>query len=225
MPAATSKGRLPLAAMASCLAALTFAPEARADGVDFAFQASADAAMVPANNLQVVSTTLVGPRSIVGPLRLNSTTFYAGAGVGIGLTTKHLVIPLVSFDVYFATGGYAEQRTSIDGSIAHLRPWTGGLYDLGLGGLGVRVNERRWTFAATGRLGIDFETQKADAAYGSLTYELDPRQAFPYLRVDLEACRRLDPLERLCLVASPNVFAFDQTLHGGMLFFRYEYGK
>jgi hypothetical protein len=224
MPAALSKGWLLSAAFAG--ATFARAPAAQAeDKVGFSFEASADGAMVPANDLHVGAGTPVGPRSVGGTLRLDSTTFYAGAGVGFGLLTRHFVIPLLSLDYYSAAGAYDEQRTSIDGSIAHIRPWSGGLYDLGLGGFGFRANERRWTFAATGRVGVTFETMGADAAYGGATYDLGPSRAAPYVRVDFEACRRLDPLERLCLVVSPNVYAFDQTFHGGMLSLRYELGK
>ena len=201
------------------------APSARADGVGFSFEMSGDAALVPGNSLHVGTDTHVGPRPIGGELRLNSNVFYAGAGMGFGLLTKHFVLPLLSLDFYSATGLYDEQRTSIDGSIAHLRPATGNIWDLGIGGFGFRTNARRWTFSATARTGITLESVGADAAWASGTYDLGTGAINPYLRLDLEACRRLDPLERVCLVVSPNVYAYDQTFHGGMLSFRYELGK
>ena len=208
-------------------AALATEREARAAGESFgpAFSASVDSALVPANDLHVGQPTGVGPRQLGGTLRLPSTTFYAGAGVGFGLLSKHFVMPLFAFDMYSAAGLYDEQRSSLDGSITHLRPWTGNLYDFGFGGFGLRFNERRWTFSLTARTGVTYETMGADTAYGSATYDLSPSQLYVYLRADVEVCRRLDPLERLCLVASPNIYAYDQTFSGGMLSFRYELGK
>lgn len=75
------------------------------------------------------------------------------------------------------------------------------------------------------RTGFTLESVGADAAWGNGTYDLGTGAINLYLRLDLEACRRLDPLERICLVVSPNVYAYDQTFHGGMLSFRYELGK
>jgi hypothetical protein len=214
-----------LVAVAAVVTALTATTVARADGVDAYFQAGGGATMVPGNDLHVGSPTSVGARQVSGSLRVPSNTFYASAEIGFGLQTKHVVIPVLSLGTSTSAGLYDEQRSSIDGSIAHIRPWTGNLYDFGFGGIGYRTNYRRWTFAATGRFGVTYETMGADAAYGSSTYDLGPAQWFAYVRLDVEACRRLDPLERICLVASPNVFAFDQTFHGGMLSFRYELGK
>jgi hypothetical protein len=212
-------------ALVAAAAVVTASRAARADGVLPYFQAGAGATMVPGDDLYVGSNTAVGPRRVSGTLRVPSTTFYASAEISFGVQTKHLVFPVFSLGTSGAVGEYAEQRSSIDGSIAHIRPWTGNLYDFGFGGLGYRFDHRRWTFAATARAGITIETMGADAAYGSSTSELKPDQGFFYVRADLEACRRLDRLERLCLVVSPNVFAFDQTFHGGMLSFRYELGQ
>jgi hypothetical protein len=214
-----------LAVLAAAALGIAGEHSARADGVGVSFEMSGDAVLVPGNNLHVGTGTHVGPRPIGGDLRLNSNVFYAGAGMGVGLLTRHFVIPLASLDFYSAAGLYDEQRTSIDGSIAHLRPWTGNIWDLGIGGFGFRTDVRRWTLSATARTGFTLESVGADAAWGNGTYDLGTGAINPYLRLDLEACRRLDPLERVCLVVSPNVYAYDQTFHGGMLSFRYELGK
>ncbi len=214
-----------LVAAAAVSTALTVTTAARADDLSSYFQASGGVTMVPGDDLHVGSATSVGRRQVSGSLRVPSNTFYASAEIGFGLQTKHVVIPVISLGTSTSVGLYDEQRTSIDGSIAHVRPWTGDLYDFGFGGLGYRTNYRRWTFGATGRLGVTYEMMGADAAYGSSTYDLGPAQWFAYVRLDVEACRRLDVLERICLVASPNIYAFDQPFHGGMLSFRYELGK
>ena len=231
MARACAEGRLTGAALVLSPVLFTlfstfFAADARADGVSVYGTASVDGEMVPGHDLHVSSGNFMRTSSgIGGTLRLDSAVFYTGAGVGLGLRTRHLVIPLFSWDILSAAGGYDEERTSIDGSIVHVRPWANSLMDFGIGGFGYRADKRRWSFAATGRFGFNWQSAAADSVYGAGNEELGASQFSPYLRLDLEVCRRLDPLERVCLVASPNVYAYDQTFHGGVLSFRYELGQ
>jgi hypothetical protein len=45
-------------------------------------------------------------------------------------------------------------------------------------------------------------------AAGAETYDVTPRATSFYARAQVEACRRFDPTERVCLFVAPSIYEF-----------------
>ena len=135
------------------------------------------------------------------------------------------VIPLLDVGVFGIVGQYSEVLTSVDGSFLSVSPSTMVLIDGEISGIGLRFKHRRWMFGAAIKPGVAFMVANGAVADGKGFTSIDSGlTAFsPTLRVDLQVCRRFDPIERACLVAQPNVYEWGWG-NGGSLAIRYEFG-
>ncbi len=145
-----------------------------------------------------------------------------------GLTVKdRWQVPLFGLQMGGAIGTSAEGITSVDGTIVHQRPWSSDIVSFLLPGLGVRTKERRWMFSAQVRPVVSLVWMNDLAAAGASTSDVGPdQQAFALglgLRAELEACRRIDPVQRACLLVSPALYEFS-AMNGGSIGLRWEVG-
>jgi hypothetical protein len=154
----------------------------------------------------------------VGPLTLG------GAAVDVGVALDERVIfPILGFGFNTALGQSPRVMTSIDGSFAEVRPWTAWMYDLGLPGIGFRFKERRWMFSFLIRPGVAFLLMNGSVASGQDSHDVTVSATSLYARAQIEACRRLDPTERVCLFVAPSVYEFGFGT-GGSAGIRWEIG-
>jgi len=137
------------------------------------------------------------------------------------------LVPLFGIQFGWAIGTSPEVVTSLDGSIVHMRTWSADLGSALLPGVGLRVKRRRWMFAADVRGVLSFAWMNANAATGADSADLAGGQAFyalaPGVRAELEACRRLDPVQRACVIVSPALYEFS-AFNGGSIGIRWEVG-
>jgi len=171
------------------------------------------------------TTATVGNRTIGGAMlpQTGSSTF-VGAGFEVGWAVNdRIVIPGLGLALGTAVGSRASVLTSVDGSMAELRPWTAYEGDVLLPGLGLRVKDGRWMYSGLLRTGVSIVGMNGSVAYGTDTIDISGFRASFLVRAQFEACRRLDPLERICLVLAPSVYQFG-FLNGGTASIRWEVG-
>lgn len=132
-------------------------------------------------------------------------------------------VPLLGFAAYGAVGSYPATITSLDGSVARLRPWTAYEVDALLPGFGVRVKKRRWMFSGDVRLGAGFFGERVAVASGAGSFLVQSAAATLLVDVDMMACRRLDPLQKVCLQVTPRIYDFGFA-NGGTIGLRFEVG-
>ncbi|MDB4946296.1 MAG: hypothetical protein JWP97_5830 [Labilithrix sp.] len=209
-------------------AALLIASPARAEGTSIDFQASwqvggAYLRKVPALTMGEVATPA---RSLA---RQEITTGGSLVGLGGAVDTSFTVngrwfVPLAGVGLYAAVGTYDTVRTTVDGSIAYYRPWSTWQGDLLLPGLGRRFTRRRWMFAADVRLGASFLVGRGSVADGATSTRLELTGASFAVLAEVEACRRLDPENRVCLQVAPRLYDFG-AINGGTFGLRWEIGR
>jgi hypothetical protein len=145
---------------------------------------------------------------------------------GLAVNDRWL-LPLIGLQFGWAMGSSSEVVTSLDGSIVHMRSWSAELGSILMPGVGVRAKRRRWMFQADVRPVLSFTWMGADVANGASTEDLSGGKAFYALgfgaRAELEACRRLDPVQRACLIVSPALYEFS-AFNGGSIGLRWEVG-
>ena len=145
---------------------------------------------------------------------------------GLAVNDRWL-LPLFGLQFGGAIGSGPEVVSSLDGSIVHMKSWSADLGTVLLPGVGVRAKRRRWMFQADVRPVLSFTWMSADVANGASTSSLSGGEAFYALgfgaRAELEACRRLDPVQRACLVVSPALYEFS-AFNGGSIGLRWEVG-
>ena len=150
---------------------------------------------------------------------------WMGASLEFAMTVDaHVVIPGMGFAVYAALGSYDTVITSADGSIATVRPWTAYRLDALLPGIGYRVTQRRWMFQADIRTGVSVMLMEGTIVGGSSETETPLTAISGVLVAELEACRRLDPVTRVCLQLAPRIYDFG-FMNGGTLGLRVEWGR
>ena len=154
----------------------------------------------------------------IGPLTLGG----AALDVGWALDDR-MVFPVFGFGFDTALGASPRVMTSIDGSIAEVRPWTAWMYDIGLPGVGVRFKEQRWMFEALVRTGVAILQMNGSVATGAEAQEVTAKAATFYVRIQGQACRRLDPTQRVCVFVAPSVYEFGFG-NGASVGFRWEIG-
>ena len=148
-----------------------------------------------------------------------------GASLEFAMTVDaHVVIPVFGLAAYAALGSYDTVITSADGSIATVRPWTAYRLDALLPGIGYRVTQRRWMFQADIRTGVSVMLMEGTIAGGSSETETPLTAISGVLVAELEACRRLDPVTRVCLQLAPRIYDFG-FMNGGTLGLRVEWGR
>ena len=151
--------------------------------------------------------------------------FALGGAFDMGVTSDdRWAIPLFGFGGYAAVGSYDTIVTSVDGSIARARPWSTYEVDVLLPGLGYRVKKRRFMFAATLRTGIVYLATGGSVAGGADFVPFTASGTSALLQAEIEACRRLDPLTRVCLHIAPRIYEFG-FLNGATFGLRVEWGR
>src|SRR5207244_2385714 len=135
------------------------------------------------------------------------------------------------FPIFGLTGGGAIGQSprvvsSVDGTMVEMKPWTAGAITLLLPGVGMRFKARRWMFSANVRFVATWVWEQAAYASGRWTDERPPALWASTFgsRAHLEACRRLDFEQRLCIFAEPHLYEFS-GMNGASAGLRWEYGK
>jgi hypothetical protein len=145
---------------------------------------------------------------------------------GITLNDR-LMIPVFGIQFGWTVGASPDVVTSLDGTIVHMQTWSSDMLTLLLPGAGVRAKARRWLFEGAVRPTATFVWMSAKAASGTGTSDLGDGHAFfaagVGLRAELEACRRIDPVQRVCVLVSPALYEFS-ALNGGSIGLRWEVG-
>lgn len=223
-PPCSSALRFVLACAAAALAS-TLAESAGASNV--AFEASAEVygryfRTTPRLSYEPIENDL---RSIPGgKLARSAPMGFFGASAELGLAIDdRWVVPLLGVGGAVPAGHQTRVLTSIDGSMVELRPWTTLYGEALLPGLGVRFKERRWLFSAVLRTAVSFL-----GVHGSIT-DLRGASALYFtassfaLRLPVEACRRIDPVERVCVVVTPHLYDLGWA-SGASVSLRWEWG-
>lgn len=219
------RGRAVAIMVGGVTALLMTAREARAD-FDFQFATNMNGAWVrqsPTLSARSVSTSA---RDIAaGDVETGGGLAMLGPSADVDLTIDdRWKVPLVGAAAYWAVGSYDTTVTSLDGSIARVRPWSTFRADLFLPGVGRRWKHRRNMWGAAIRTGVSFVTVGGSVAAGSESEPLSLGATSFLLAVELEACRRLDPTTRVCIQVVPRVY--DHELMNGLTFgVRMEWGR
>jgi hypothetical protein len=151
------------------------------------------------------------------------------AMLGIGADTElviddHLRVPVLGGNVAWAIGPSDATVTSLDGSIASVRPWSTFRGDILLPGVGRRWKHRRNMWGAAIRSGISFATMGGTVAAGAESVALELMAATFLVQIELEGCRRLDPTTRVCLHVVPRLYEYE-LLNGVTFGLRMEWGR
>jgi len=133
-------------------------------------------------------------------------------------------VPLIGGALWWAVGSYDATITSLDGSIARVRPWSAFRGDIFLPGVGRRWKYRRNMVGLAARTGVSFMTMGGTVAAGGDSSPIDLTAATFLVQVELEACRRLDPTTRVCVQVVPRVFEHE-LLNGVTFGLRMEWGR
>ena len=157
------------------------------------------------------------------PLGGSVTAFGGSFDIGVVFDDRWMIHGF-GVGLWGAVGSYPAIVTGVDGSIARARPWTMFDVDLTLPGVGYRVKRRRWMFGAGIRTGVSIMHVGASIAAGGGAQETSLTGVSAMLQAELEACRRLDPVTRVCLHVAPRIFDFG-ILNGGTLGLRMEWGR
>jgi hypothetical protein len=222
-------------AFAACFLSLTAAlaaPAAEAADPGWELQTSLDArdvwlrAMPPIDLRSPYDASLrtlpAGTLPSTGSQQFMALTWDSGATVN-----DRWMLPIFGLQFGWAVGTSPDVVTSLDGTIVHMHPWTSDMITVLLPGLGVRAKARRWMFEGAVRPVLSFVWMSAIAATGSSTSDLSDGHAFfatgGGVRAELEACRRIDPVQRACLLVSPALYEFS-ALNGGSIGLRWEVG-
>ncbi len=210
------------------LVALTFARTSTAadhgTGMDFSISALGEwMPYVP--TLSAPSTDFGWHHLPGGRLPSPGGVFFWGVQVDWSFVARRRwVFPLLGVETGFAIGSSAATLTSFDGSIAEVEPWTAYRVTALLPGVGVRARIRRWSFAVTARPTAVVVGANTRLAFGSGSIDLsEPFRLGVGARADLEACRRLDPEDRVCAFVAPNLYELG-AMNGGTAGLRWELG-
>ena len=148
-----------------------------------------------------------------------------GASFDLGMTVDdRWIIPTLGMGAYGAVGSYDTIVTSADGSIAHARPWTTYELDLLLPGVGYRMKQRRFMFSASVRTGVTYLHANGSVAGGGGDTLTSLSDTSFLVQAELEACRRLDPVTRVCLQVAPRIYDFG-FMNGATFGLRVEWGR
>jgi hypothetical protein len=173
-----------------------------------------------------VPATATSVRTIEGgTLPSVGSLWFAGAQVDSSFVYRgRLVVPLLGISGALAAGTSAAVVSSLDGSIAEQRPWTAFRIECLLPGVGVRFTSRRWTAGASVRAFVVGLGMDASVAVGAGSSALSMPSRFGLgARAELEGCRRLDPVNRVCAFAGASLYEF-APVNGGSAGLRWELG-
>jgi hypothetical protein len=152
-------------------------------------------------------------------------TGFFGARMGFDwVVSDRWVVPVIDAGFYGMVGVYSDVLTSADGTFFKLHPAGTFMLDMDILGFGVRFKRRRWMFEATVKPGVAMLAIPAAVADGKNWTPVDQlNTASVTLRASLSVCRRLDPMERVCLSVTPNIYQWGWG-NGGSVALRWELG-
>ena len=207
------------------VAILASAPAARAD-VDFAVGGTVGAAWMRSLPALTSASTMTAAREVSGTrIPIGGALTWAGAGFELGASVDdRIVVPGIGIAAYGAVGSYDTIITSADGSIARVHPWTAYRLDILLPGIGYRWKHRRFMIQTSLRTGVSAMFMDGSIAGGASDAATSLSGFSAVLEVQLEACRRLDPVTRVCLQVAPRIYDFG-FMNGGTLGLRVEWGR
>ena len=223
----TRSGRARCAAGVTVLC-LSLALEAEPARADVELEAAAIGGLAWTRSLPTLksASTLTAARDVrASEVALGGSLYAIGGGVDVGLAVDdRLFLPGVGFAAYGAVGSYDAVLTSADGSIARARPWTTYQLDLLLPGIGYRIKHRRFMFVASLRTGMSGISMGGSIAGGNGDELASLSGVSGLMQVELEACRRLDPVTRICAQVAPRIYDFG-FMNGATLGLRVEWGR
>lgn len=206
--------------------AVAFDPEpARAD-IELEVAATGGLAWTRSLPTLKSASTLTAAREVrESQVAIGGSLFAMGGGVDVGLTLDdRIYLPGIGFAGYGAVGSYDTVLTSADGSIARARPWTTYRLDFLLPGIGYRMKLRRFMFVASVRTGVSGMYMEGSIAGGDGEALASLSGVSGVVQVELEACRRLDPVTRICAQLAPRIYDFG-FMNGATLGLRVEWGR
>lgn len=175
--------------------------------------------------LTTPSTTTAAREVPESRVPIGGSLTWAGAGFDLFMSLDdHILIPGIGLAGYGAVGSYDTILTAADGSIARVRPWSAYRFDVLLPGLGYRTNHRRFMFQASLRTGVAGMYMGGTIAGGAGESSTSLSAYSPVLQAELEACRRLDPVTRVCVQVAPRIYDFG-FMNGATLGLRVEWGR
>lgn len=210
--------------LAGVLAALVGPRTARAD-VELQLAAGISAGWMREAPALTVDAFDAGGRSFRGgDLRNRGGLWLLGGTAELGATVDdRWLVPIGGATLMWATGSQPPISTSLDGSIAELRPRTAFRADILLPGLGRRWKRRRNMFSLVGRTGITWLGMAGSVANGTTLTSISSGSGGFLFQIEAEGCRRLDPERRVCLQVVPRVY--EQRFLNGVIFgLRVEWG-
>lgn len=215
-----------LVSLVASLALLAAPSTAHADDVELQATLIMGAAWTPSLPALTSPSTLTAAREISeSSVKTGRPLVSVGGGFDLGVVLDdHYVIPGLGFAGYGAVGSYPSILTSADGSIARANPWTTYQVDLLLPGFGYRMKQRRFMFGASLRSGVSFMHMNGSIAGGAGETAVSLTGASILLQGEIEACRRLDPVTRICLQVSPRIYDFG-FMNGATFGLRFEWGR
>jgi hypothetical protein len=160
-----------------------------------------------------------------GALRSRGGLAMIGIGGDLDLTVDdrwRLALGGVNF--WWPVGTYDSVNTSLDGSIAHEKPWSASRMDVLLPGFGRRVKLRRNMVSFAIRTGASRLGMDGTVAAGSDSTNLELSRWTFLAQIEVEGCRRLDPTYRVCVQVVPRVYEHT-FLNGLSIGFRMEWGR
>jgi len=136
------------------------------------------------------------------------------------------VLPFLSVGVYAPVGPMPDVLSNIAGSVVRVSPSTGYRVDASFLGLGFRQNDRRFSYGFRIMPYIAFMPSLSTAVLegNAFTPLSGTRVIWGAVRFEGEACRRLDPYRRACLVVTPSIFE-GRWLNGLALSLKVELGS
>lgn len=221
-------GRATCAAGAAALLCFSLALGAAPARADVELEAAAIGGLAWTRSLPTLksASTLTAAREVrASEVAIGGSLYAIGGGVDVGLAVDdRLFLPGVGFAAYGAVGSYGAVLTSADGSIARARPWTTYQLDFLLPGVGYRIKHRRFMFVASLRTGISAMSMGGSIAGGNGDELASLSGMSGLVQVELEACRRLDPVTRICAQVAPRIYDFG-FMNGATLGLRVEWGR
>lgn len=215
-----------LATFAGLASAIVAASEpARAD-VDVQLATTAGAAWTRALPALTTPSVTTGAREVPeARIPIGGSLTWMGAGFELGMTVDdRILIPGVGIAGYAAVGSYDTVLSAADGSIARVRPWTAYRLDILLPGIGYRMKHRRYMFEASLRTGVSAMYMGGSISGGAGDTATSLSAYAGVLQAELEACRRLDPVTRVCVQVAPRIYDFG-FMNGATLGLRVEWGR
>lgn len=156
---------------------------------------------------------------VAGPLGYLGTRMSFGLAFG-----RHFVLRGIGFGAGGAVGPAPSTISAVAGTIVEAQPYRMAFWEADLIGVSLRGVHRRLAYELSASAGAMSVSLPVAASYGKDTVSVDTSASTPTLRVEAQACYRVDWTKRACFFAGVNLYQFG-WLNGGHAGLRWEYGK